>query len=488
MEYDTIICFEIHVELKTKTKLFCACATEYGAPPNAQVCPVCTGQPGSLPVLSKKAVELCVTAGKALHCTINATSRFARKNYFYPDLPKGYQISQYERPLCENGYLEITADNGQPYAVGIRRIHLEEDAGKLVHSANSFERSDYSLVDYNRSGIPLIEIVADHTRNPLHSTREAQAYLETLRQVLTYTEVSDCIIEKGQFRCDVNISLRPTRSHSYGNRTEIKNVASFKSVVDALDYEIKRQSEILQSGGQISQETRLFDEEKRITVPMRTKEDAPDYRYFPDPDLVDIEINHAFIEEIESSMPELPEQTVNRLIDKFAVSPNDALILARDKNIANFFADCADHCKDRKRLSQWIIKELFKLLNQASIPMHECSLSPRGFSDLVNRIAQGEISDKMGRAVLEEMFETGGSPESIIVKGGLKLIDDTAVLERIVDEVFTENPQAVSQIAQGMTKPVGFLIGQVMKKTDGRAHPKTVRELIQKSLESRFAG
>jgi aspartyl-tRNA(Asn)/glutamyl-tRNA(Gln) amidotransferase subunit B len=482
VEYDTIVCFEIHVELKTQTKLFCACSTEYGAPPNSRVCPVCTGQPGALPVLNKKAVELGIRAGKALHCTINTTSRFARKNYFYPDLPKGYQISQYERPLCENGYLEITGDDGQPYAVGIRRIHLEEDAGKLVHSADSFEKSDYSLVDYNRSGIPLLEIVADHTRNPLRSTREAQIYLETLRQTLQYIDVSDCIIEKGQLRCDVNISLCLARSHNYGNRTEIKNLASFKSVVDALGYEIKRQSEILQSGGLVPQETRLFDEKKRITVPMRTKEDAPDYRYFPDPDLVEIEIDKAFAENVKDNTPELPEQKVNRLTNEFGVSHNDALILARDKNIANFFADCADHCEDRKKLSQWIIKELFKLLNQASIPMQECLVSPRGFSDLINRIAQGQITDKVGRTVLEEMFETGNSPESIIAERGLKLIDDTSVLQRIVDEVFAENPQAMSQIAQGVMKPVSFLIGQVMKKTDGRAHPKKVRDLIQKNL------
>jgi len=488
VEYDTIICFEIHVELKTKTKLFCACATEYGAPPNVQVCPVCTGQPGSLPVLNKKAVELCVMAGKALHCTINPASRFARKNYFYPDLPKGYQISQYERPLCENGYLEITTDDGHPYAVGIGRIHLEEDAGKLVHSANSFGQSDYSLVDYNRSGIPLIEIVADHTRNPLRSTQEARVYLETLRQILTYTEVSDCIIEKGQFRCDVNISLRPSGSHSYGNRAEIKNVASFKSVVDALDYEIKRQAEILQSGGQVTQETRLFDEKQRITVPMRTKEDAPDYRYFPDPDLVGVEIDQAFIEDIKSSMPALPEEMVNRLINKFGIPRNAALILARDRHVVNFFLACAQHCEDRKKLCQWITKELFMLLNRASISIEECSVSPRGFAELMNKVSRGEISDKMGRAILEEMFEIGGTPERIIAERGLKLIDDTSALQRIVDEVFTENPQAFGQIAEGMTKPVDFLIGQVLKKTDGRAPPKIVRDLIRKRLGSRPEG
>ena len=487
MDYDTIICFEIHVELKTRTKLFCACPTEYGAAPNAQVCPVCTGQPGSLPMLNRKAVQLCVMAGKALHCTIDTTSRFARKNYFYPDLPKGYQISQYEHPLCENGYLEITADNGHPYPVGIRRIHLEEDAGKLVHSANSFEQSDYSLVDYNRSGIPLIEIVADHTRNPLRSTREAQAYLESLRQALQYINVSDCIIEKGQFRCDVNISLRPKASHKYGNRTEIKNVASFKSVADALSYEIKRQSEILQSGGQISQETRLFDEKKRVTAPMRSKEDAPDYRYFPDPDLVEIEIDQAFIEAIESNMPALPEETVNQLINEFGVPHNAALVLARDKNVANFFVACAEHCEDKKKLCQWITKDLFMLLNRASIPMQACSVSPKGLSELINKISRGEITNTTGRAVLEEMFETGNSPESIIVKRGLNRIEDTPLLRKLVGEVIAEHPLAASQIAQGMTKPVGFLIGQVMKKTDGRAPPRTVRDLIRERLGSRPA-
>jgi aspartyl-tRNA(Asn)/glutamyl-tRNA(Gln) amidotransferase subunit B len=309
-----------------------------------------------------------------------------------------------------------------------------------------------------------------------------------LRQVLIYIEVSDCIIEKGQFRCDVNISLRPTGSHSYGNRAEIKNLASFKSVVDALGYEIKRQVEILQSGGQVSQETRLFDEKERVTVPMRSKEDAPDYRYFPDPDLVDVEIDRAFVEEIERSMPALPEETLNRLTNEFGIPRNNALILARDKKIANFFVASAERCQEKKKLCHWIIKELFMLLNRASISIEECSVSPRGFAELINKISRGEISDKMGRVVLEEMFETGGTPERIIAERGLKLVNDTAALQGIVDEVFRENPQAVSQIAQGMTKPVGFLIGQVMKKTDGRAHPKIVRDLIRKRLESRPAG
>ena len=279
MDYEVIICFENHVELNTETKLFCNCLTNYGARQNSQICPVCTGQPGALPVLNKKAVEHSIRAGLALNCTISEHCRFARKNYFYPDLPKGYQISQYERPFCENGYLEITGDDGLPYVVGIKRIHLEEDAGKLVHSSDSLKTSDYSLVDYNRSGVPLLEIVADHTLNPLRSIREARIYLEKMRQILKYLEVSDCIIEKGQFRCDVNISIRPEGSQDFGNRAEIKNMASFKAIMDALDYEVERQTKILRSGGEIFQETRLFDEEKKVTVAMRSKEDAPDYRY-----------------------------------------------------------------------------------------------------------------------------------------------------------------------------------------------------------------
>ena len=482
MDYETIICFEIHVELNTETKLFCRCSTRYGAPPNTQICPICTGQPGALPVLNRKAVEYCIRAGKAMHCTINRTSDFARKNYFYPDLPKGYQISQYERPFCEKGYLEITGDDGNPYAVGIRRIHLEEDAGKLVHSANSFEESDYSLVDYNRSGVPLLEIVADHTRNPLRSVHEARSYLEKMRQILRYIEVSDCTIEQGQFRCDVNISLRPKGTQGFGNRAEIKNMASFKSIMDALEYEIKRQLKTLESRGQIFQETRLFDEEKRVTVPMRSKEDAPDYRYFPDPDLVDIEIDEAYVQHIQNSMPELPEETVNRLTEEFGIPINDARILVKDKSIADFFAACAGYCDDTEKLSRWIIKELFKLLNEASMPIKKCPVSPEAFSQLINSVSKGEITDNIGRTVLEEMFKTGGSPDSIIDERGLTPIHDTNALERLLDEVMEENSQVASQINQGMAKPIDFLIGQVMKKTQGRANPKKARELLHKRL------
>jgi aspartyl-tRNA(Asn)/glutamyl-tRNA(Gln) amidotransferase subunit B len=482
MEYDVIICFETHVELKTERKLFCDCSVSYEATPNSHVCPVCTGQPGALPVLNKKAVEFAVRTGLAFDCSINRHSRFARKNYFYPDLPKGYQISQYERPFCEDGFLEIIGDDGKPYAVGIKRIHLEEDAGKLVHSANSFEASDYSLVDYNRSSIPLLEIVADHERNPLRSVREARTYLEKQRQILRYIGVSDCIIEKGQFRCDVNISLRHKGHQGFGNRAEIKNMGSFRFIMHALEYEIKRQSEILRAGESISQETRLFDEHEKITLPMRSKEDAPDYRYFPDPDLVEIEVDPDLVHGIKESMAELPDQKVDRIVLDFQLPREDALILTKNKSVSDFFESCAAHCSDRKRLSHWMIKDLFKLLNETSKSIEQCPVAPKDFAQLVNLISQGEITDKIGRTVLEEMFETRTDPESIINKKGLKPIQDTDSLLKVLDKVMADHPEVVKQIKAGETKPIGFLIGQVMSITVGKANPKKVKELIDKTL------
>ena len=482
MDYEIIIGFETHVELKTKTKLFCGCAVEDGAPPNTNICPVCTGQPGALPVLNKKAVEHTIRAGVAMNCTINRRSRFARKNYFYPDLPKGYQISQYERPFCENGYLEIQNDEGRPYAVGIKRIHLEEDAGKLVHSASSFEESDYSLVDYNRSSVPLLEIVTDHERNPLRSVSEARTYLEKLRQTLIYIGISDCSIEKGQFRCDVNISIRPEGALDYGNRAEIKNMASLKFIAEALEYEVKRQLKILQSGEEPSQETRLFHEGKRITVSMRSKEDAPDYRYFPDPDLVEFEIDQELVEQIRKGMPELPDQKVNRIIKDYRISRKDALILTKDRSVSEYFERCAVFCDDRVRLSSWMIKDLFKLLNEAAVPIEKCPVPPKGFSTLINLISKDDITDQIGRTVLGIMFETGKDPKSIINRRGLKPIQDEERLERVLNEVMAENPEAVKKIREGMTNPIDFLIGQVMKKTEGKANPKKLRKIIDKEF------
>ena len=484
MEYDTIICFETHVELKTETKLFCNCSVGYEASPNSLICPVCTGQPGALPVLNKKAVEYTIMAGLALNCTINRMSRFARKNYFYPDLPKGYQISQYERPFCENGHLEIIGDDGQPYTVGIKRIHLEEDAGKLVHSSNSFEAAEYSLVDYNRSTVPLLEIVCDHEKNPMRSIHEARNYLEKLRQILQYIGISDCMQEKGQMRCDVNVSIRPRGSNTFGNRSEVKNMSSFRFILNAIEYEMRRQAEVIESGGRVDQETRLFDEDSKTTVSMRSKEDAPDYRYFPDPDLLNVEIDDAFIREAQDRIPELPDQKLNRIIDQFGIPKNDAKILTKDKAVSDFFGACAPMCQDKKKMSHWIIKELFRLLNDASQKMEDCLISPDHFSLLVNFISTGEITERIARTVLEEMFTSGESPEAIVNKRGLKPIADNETLVKLLDEVMAENPKVVDQIKAGEMKPIDFLIGQVMKNTKGKANAKKVKDLITKKLLS----
>ena len=482
MEYDAIICFETHVELKTETKLFCSCRVDYDIPPNTEICPVCTGQPGALPVLNKKAVEYAVRAGLALDCTINRRSRFARKNYFYPDLPKGYQISQYELPFCENGHLEITGDDGKPYPVGIKRIHLEEDAGKLVHSSDSFDDADYSLVDYNRSSVPLLEIVGDHERNPLRSIQEARAYLEQLRQILRYIGISDCKMEKGQLRCDVNLSIRPKGSKEFHNRTEVKNMSSFRFMMEALEYEMKRQAEILESGGTVDQETLLFDEIKRITRPMRSKEDAPDYRYFPDPDLLEVNLEEDYVTGIQKGLPELPHQRVKRIMDKYGIPKDDALILTKDKDISDYFTACVSHCRDPKKLSHWIIKELFRLLKEASSDMNTCPIEPRDCAQLVNLVSEGKVTAGIGREILDDMFRTGEDPEAIINKKGLKPIQDEDQLESFLDEALNENPKVVSQIEEGDLKPIDFLVGQVMRKTKGKANPKAVIALIHKKL------
>lgn len=482
MDYEVIICFETHVELKTETKLFCDCPVRYEAAPNSRICPVCTGHPGSLPVLNKKAVVHAIKAGLALHCTPNRCSRFARKNYFYPDLPKGYQISQYEAPFCENGYLEISGDDGRPYEAGIRRIHLEEDAGKLIHSSSSFGASDFSLVDYNRAGVPLLEIVGDHERNPLRSVQEARAYLEKLRQILRYIEVSDCSIEKGQFRCDVNVSLRPRGAHWFGCRSEIKNMASFKFITDALEFEIRRQSEILGSGGEITQETRLFDEQRKVTIPMRSKEDAPDYRYFPDPDLVEIQLDEDFIGKIRDSLPELPDRKVLRLTEDYGIPREDILILTKEREISDFFLACAPLCRDRVRLCRWIIRDIFQLLKESRRSISDCLIRPSDFADLMNLLEEAEITDTMARSILKEMFERGCGPRPLLAKDARRPIRDADTLRRYVEEILAENPDAVSKISHGILEPVNFLVGQVMRRTGGKADPKRVRDLIQRRL------
>ncbi len=476
MEFEPVICFEIHAELKTSSKLFCSCAVDPDAAPNTHICPVCTAQPGTLPMLNKKAVEFTIMAGLAFNCKINRRTVFARKNYFYPDLPKGYQISQYELPLCEDGYVEITGDDGRPYKVGIKRIHLEEDAGKLVH------QEEYSLVDFNRAGVPLIEIVSDHTRNPIRSLREAREYLETVRQTLQYMGVSDCIMEKGQFRCDVNISLRKKGQKEFNERVEIKNMSSFKFIMDALQYEIKRQSELLSANKKIVQETRLFDERKRVTVPMRTKEDAPDYRYFPEPDLVELDISPEFVLQIKSKIPELPAEKVKRFTEKYGIPRSEVLILTKQREVADYFEECARYTSNYKRLSLWIINELFRLLKGSGISIKECPVKPESLSELINLTSEGSITEQIAKSVLEDMFATGKSPSQIIKEKDIKVIQEEDILSQIVEEVISENQQIVEKIKGGKMQPVNFLVGQVMKKTRGQADAKLVREMILQKL------
>lgn len=482
MEFEPIICLETHVELKTESKLFCACRVTDGAPPNAHICPVCTGQPGSLPVLNQKAVILALKSGLALHCAINRSSLFARKNYFYPDLPKGYQISQYERPLCGEGFLEIAGDGGRPYRVGIGRIHLEEDAGKLTHAGTVPEGPSFSLVDYNRSGVPLLEIVGDHENNPLRSPKEARSYLEKLRQILRHLEVSDCALERGQFRFDVNISIRPRGAKDFGRRVEIKNMSSFRFAVDALEYEIERHKAILRSGGEVAQETRSFDEARRITAPMRSKEDAPDYRYFPDPDLVEMDIDPAALADIQRTLPELPDQKVARFVQEYGLPAEEASLMTRDKEVSEFFVACTTHSADHKRLARWIVRELFALLKEASLPIDRLPVTPEDFSSLVNLIGKKEVTERMARDILKEMVQKGKDPASIIREKALTPIQDPESLDRILEQVIAENPQAVSKIKEGITKPVHFLVGQVMRKTAGKADPDRLHELIRKRL------
>jgi len=478
MDYEVIIGFETHVELRTRTKLFCGCLVTSDAPPNSQTCPVCSGQPGALPVLNRKAVEYTLRAGLALQCDIRERSRFARKNYFYPDLPKGYQISQYERPFCENGHLEITGDDGLPYAVGIKRVHLEEDAGKLVHSSSSLGESEFSLVDYNRSSVPLLEIVTDHERNPLRSASEGRAYLEKLRQILRYIDISECAIEKGQFRCDVNVSIRPPGTREFGNRAEIKNMASFRFISDAIDYEVRRQWEILKSGREVRQETRLFDEKALATMTMRGKEDAPDYRYFPDPDLLEVHIDAAFIERIRSGMPELPDQRVERVMKRHGIARQDALVLTRDREISDFFEACLPFYPDGARIARWITKDLFKALKDAGLSIQDSALEPQSFARLLGMIDRRALTEAVARSLLQEMVLSGGDPEQMVKARGLEALRDGGELQGVVDAVIGENPRVVSRIREGEEKAVDFLMGQVMRKTRGKAPAKDVREMI----------
>ena len=477
-KYEVVIGLEIHAELLTESKVFCGCGTEFGREPNTQVCPVCLGLPGTLPVLNRKALELAVKAGLALNCEISRFSKFDRKNYFYPDLPKAYQISQYDLPLCRRGWVEFEAEGGVR-RVGITRVHLEEEAGKSLHSGENILGSEYSLLDYNRAGIPLIEIV---TEPDLRSPEEARLFLEELRAILVYTGVSDCKMEEGSLRCDANISLRPAGSKQLGTKTEVKNLNSFRAVQRALEYEVKRQAAILDAGGRVEQETRHWNEQRGVTVAMRSKEDAHDYRYFPDPDLVPVVLTVEEIERWREELPELPAEKRRRFQEEYGLPAYDAGVLTQSMAVADFFESVVALYDDPKAVSNWVMGEVLRLLNEAGIELEEARIRPEDLASLLRLIEKGTISHSVAKEVFEEVFKTGKDPAEIVREKGLEQISDESELEAVIDTVIAEHPGPVQDVLAGKEKAIGFLVGQVMKLTRGKANPQRANELLRKKL------
>ncbi|MED0676942.1 Asp-tRNA(Asn)/Glu-tRNA(Gln) amidotransferase subunit GatB [Aneurinibacillus thermoaerophilus] len=473
-EFETVIGLEVHVELSTKSKIFCGCSTEFGAPPNTHTCPICLGHPGVLPVLNKKAVEFAMKAALALNCEISEESKFDRKNYFYPDLPKAYQISQYDQPIGKNGWIDIEV-NGQTKRIGITRLHLEEDAGKLVHAESGYA----SLVDYNRVGTPLVEIVSEPD---LRSPEEARAYLEKLKAIMQYCEVSDVKMEEGSLRCDANISLRPVGQKEFGTRTELKNVNSFRNVQRGLEYEEMRQAEILRDGGEVVQETRRWDEAKGRTVSMRGKEEAHDYRYFPDPDLIKLKISREWVEQIRATIPELPDARKARYISEYSLPEYDAGVITMSKDISDFFDAAVKTGVDAKAVSNWIMGEVIGYLNANEAEMKDIKMTPEQLGQMIKLIDKGTISTKIAKKVFREMMETGKDPEKIVEEQGLVQISDEGAIKQMVDEVIANNPQAVADFKAGKEKAIGALVGQVMKASKGKANPGLVNQLLRDAL------
>lgn len=476
--YEMVCGIETHAEMATKTKIFCACSTEFGAAENTHVCPVCLGLPGTLPVLNREAVNLAIKAGLALNCEIASTSKFDRKNYYYPDLPKNYQTSQYDLPIAKNGWLEITTDAGGK-RVGITRAHMEEDAGKLVHSGETITTSSAgSSVDYNRAGVPLLEIVSEPD---LRSPEEALAYLTSLVRILDYAGVSDCKLEQGSVRFDVNLSLRPKGRAELGTRTEMKNLNSLSAVRRCLEYEAERQAGVLDGGGQIIQETRTWDEGREMTLSLRSKEEAHDYRYFPEPDLMPLRISPAWVESMRRALPELPEARRERLIG-LGLSAYDAGVIIADKDLALYFDEALKTCPDVKTLANWLTSELYGLLNARGESLAACQIRPAALAALVNLIKQGAISGKMGKTVLEMMADTGRDPEDIVRAEKMTQISDAAELSALVDEVLANNPKSADDYRGGKEQALGFLVGQVMRLTRGQANPALVNRILKEKL------
>lgn len=480
MKYEAVIGLEVHTELQTKTKIFCSCRTSFGADPNTNVCPVCLGLPGVLPVLNKKVLEYAVRAGLALNCEISRFSKFDRKNYYYPDLPKNFQTSQFDLPICEHGYLDVEVE-GEKRRIRITRAHMEEDAGKLVHHGTSITDSDYSLVDYNRTGTPLLEIVSEPD---MRSAKEAVAYMEKMRAILQYVGISDCRMEEGSLRCDANVSVRPVGQKELGTKTEIKNINSFKGVERAIEYEAMRQVELLEDGGKVVQETRTWDEKEGVTKSMRTKEEANDYRYFPEPDLVPFTVSDEYIENIRKSLPELPDARKERYMKEFGLSSEDAVFMTNDKATADYFEAAVDAGADPKACVNWLMGEFASQLSTDGIEIAKAPVSAENLAALLKLISKGTISGKIAKKVFATMWKEGGNPEEIVKAQGLVQISDTAELSKLVDEVVGKNPKAVEDFKAGKKKAVGALVGQIMKATKGKANPRVINELLNKKLQS----
>ncbi len=478
MKYEAVIGLEVHTELRTATKIFCSCKTSFGAEPNTNVCPVCLGLPGVLPVLNKKVLEFAVRTGLALNCEISRFSKFDRKNYYYPDLPKNFQTSQYDLPICEHGHLDIEVD-GKKSTIRITRAHMEEDAGKLVHHGTSITDSDYSLVDYNRTGTPLLEIVSEPD---IRSAKEAVAYMEKLRAILQYCGVSDCKMEEGSLRCDANISVRPVGQKELGTKTEIKNINSFRGVERAIEYEAMRQAQLLEDGGTVVQETRTWDEKEGVTKSMRKKEEANDYRYFPEPDLVPFTVSDEYIEEIRRTLPELPDARKARYMAEYGLDAYNADYLTNDKDRADYFEAMVAAGADPKDAANWLMGDFAKLLSRDGLEMKDAPVKAADMADLLKLITKGTISGKIAKQVFSEMWTSGKTPETIVKEKGLVQISDTGALEELADRIIAANPQSVADFKAGKKKAVGFLMGQIMKETKGKANPQIVNGILTKKL------
>ncbi len=478
MKYEAIIGLEVHTQLRTKTKIFCGCSTQFGAEPNSQTCPVCLGMPGVLPVLNKTVVEFAVLLGLATHCEIRRKNRFARKNYFYPDLPKGYQISQFEEPICENGYVEIETEEGKK-RIGLIRIHMEEDAGKSVHD-ETYVAEGESLIDLNRCGTPLLEIVS---APDIRSPKEAHAYLTKLRQLVRYLGISDGNMEEGSFRCDANISVRPVGQTALGTRTELKNMNSFAHVQKALEYEINRQIALLESGKEVEQQTLLWDESKNEARPMRGKEESHDYRYFPEPDLVPVFVDVEWFEQIKNQMPELPDQKFNRFVEQYGLPEYDARILTESREMADYFEQAAQKFSDFKMISNWMLGEVARALNERKLSIDNFPISPERLTELLKAIKEKVVSTSAAKKVFEYLLENEVSVEKAVETLGLKQISDQSQIEAFVDQVIANFPDEVASFKAGKTKVLGFLVGQVMRLSRGQANPQMVNQLLQKKLK-----